>query len=63
MLTVKEAAKAMHVTTETIRQYIRDGRGEEEFKLRAEIVYHGMRREYRITHEDLDAFKKKYITP
>lgn len=61
MLTTKEAAKSMNVTSETIRQYIRDGRGEDRFKLKAEIVYHGMRREYRITHEDLEEFKKKYL--
>lgn len=61
MLTTKEAARIVNVEPATIRNYIRSGVGKEHEKLKAMIVKHGRRSEWRIKQSDLDYFRKKYL--
>ncbi len=62
MLTVKEASKQLCVEQQTVRNYIRNGTGKENERLKAIQVKHGKRTEYRIKGEDLEYYKKKYLT-
>ena len=62
MITTKEAAKILCVERQTIRNYIRVGVGKEKEKLKAIQVYHGRRLEYRVKLEDLENFRKKWLS-
>jgi len=62
MLSTKEAAKLLCVEQQTIRNYIRCGIGKEDEKLKAIQVKHGRRTEYRIKLEDLEYYKKKFLS-
>lgn len=62
MITTKEAAKILCVERQTIRNYIRKGVGKEKEQLKAIQVYHGRRLEYRIKLEDLENFRKKWLS-
>lgn len=62
MLTTKQAASQVHVCTGTVRNYIRNGVGSPPEKLKAIWVMVGRRREYRIKNDDLEYFRKKYLT-
>jgi len=61
MLSTKEAARLISVETQTIRNYIRNGTGKENEKLKAIQIYHGRRLEYRIKNDDLEYYRKKYL--
>ncbi len=61
MLTTKQAAKQLNVCTAAVRNYIRSGVGKEKEKLKAILIKHGLRPEYRIKQSDLEKFKKKYL--
>lgn len=62
MLTVKEAAKKLCVDPQTVRNYIRNGVGNENEKLPAIKVAHGRLKQYRIKQEDLENYKKKWLS-
>jgi len=62
MITVKEASRILCVEQVTIRHYITMGTGPEKEKLKAIMVMHGRRKEYRIKGEDLDYYRKKYLS-
>lgn len=62
MLNTKEAAKKLSVERQTIRNYIRNGVGNPPEKLKAIKVMHGRRVEYRIKNDDLEYYRKKYLS-
>lgn len=62
MITIKEAARILCVEPQTVRGYVRSGVGKEKEKLKAIQVYHGRRQEYRIKLEDLENFRKKWLS-
>ncbi len=62
MLTTKQAAHILCVGDFTIRRYIREGVGKEKEKLKAIHTHRGRRLEYRIKLEDLENFRKKWLS-
>jgi excisionase family DNA binding protein len=62
MITTKEAAKLLGVERQTVRKYITNGLGKGKEKLKAMLIMHGRRKEYRIKLSDLEDYKKKYLS-